>query len=77
MCNLGRAWWGRAPGRQRHAGVASSALAVSMVWGAHRYTPLCNANGGVEADLTVTKMGDNSWYHHLRDSMSMWTKVLD
>lgn len=30
--------------------------------GAVTYTPLCNGNGGVEADLTVTKVGENEWY---------------
>ena len=30
--------------------------------GSVTYTPLCNANGGVEADLTVTKLDDNAWY---------------
>lgn len=30
--------------------------------GSVTYTPLCNANGGVEADLTVTKLADNQWY---------------
>lgn len=30
--------------------------------GSVTYTPLCNANGGVEADLTVTKLGENKWY---------------
>ena len=30
--------------------------------GAVVYTPLCNARGGVEADVTVTKLADNSWY---------------
>ena len=30
--------------------------------GSVTYTPLCNAHGGVEADLTVTKVDENSWY---------------
>lgn len=30
--------------------------------GSVTYTPLCNAKGGVEADLTVTKMEDGSYY---------------
>lgn len=30
--------------------------------GSVTYTPLCNANGGVEADLTVTKVDVNQWY---------------
>ena len=30
--------------------------------GAVTYTPLCNARGGVEADLTVTKLAPNEWY---------------
>ena len=30
--------------------------------GSVTYTPLCNALGGVEADVTVTCVGPNSWY---------------
>ncbi|EOD39470.1 sarcosine dehydrogenase [Emiliania huxleyi CCMP1516] len=30
--------------------------------GAVVYTPLCNARGGVEADVTVTRLADNRWY---------------
>lgn len=30
--------------------------------GSVTYTPLCNGNGGVEADLTVTKVAPNKWY---------------
>lgn len=30
--------------------------------GSVTYTPLCNANGGVEADVTVTKLASNEWY---------------
>ena len=30
--------------------------------GSVTYTPLCNAHGGVEADLTVTKLAPNAWY---------------
>ena len=30
--------------------------------GSVTYTPLCNANGGVEADVTVTRVGPGRWY---------------
>jgi len=48
------------------------------------YTPLCNEKGGVEADLTVTKMGEERYYfaagggtqtkdlHHIHTSLQKW-----
>ncbi|KAL1499137.1 hypothetical protein AB1Y20_013648 [Prymnesium parvum] len=30
--------------------------------GAVTYTPLCNSRGGVEADVTATRLGANRWY---------------
>lgn len=30
--------------------------------GSVTYTPLCNVRGGVEADMTVTKLADDAWY---------------
>jgi len=42
--------------------VRAAAAAAGKEIGSVTYTPLCNAHGGVEADMTVTKVDENSWY---------------